>query len=169
MSARLKTAVAAVLTCGTLLWSCGETTLSGSLGELFPLDVSRVEVRRNDFALQVTYMRNRGVFLDVVARVAVSLEEVELTPGTRIPLEGRTTSGARRATVVHAPGGEPMRNLPDVEKGDLVVTEGGGIEEMTKGNFSMVFAQEGGDLGQGRTLVGSFAGVALDAGYGPLP
>jgi hypothetical protein len=153
-----------LLACG------GDNVLSGSLSEVFALDVSRTEVRRNDNALQFTYLRNRGVFLDVVVRVAVAIDDVEMKPGVRIDLAGTTDAGVLRTTVVHAPGGEPVRNLPIVKRGDMIIYEGGNIDEMTKGNFSMLFESEGGDLGQGRTLVGRFAGEAKDAGYGePCP
>ena len=154
-----------------LLLACGgDNSLSGSLSEIFDLDVSRMEVRRNEQAIQVTYLRNRGVFLDVVARVAVSLDDVEIKPGVRIELGGMTDGGTLRTTVVHAPGGEPVRNLPPVKRGDMIIYEGGSVGEVTKGNFSMLFENEGGDLGYGRTLVGRFSGTAIDAGYGlPCP
>jgi hypothetical protein len=127
-------------------------------------------VRRNEQALQVTYLLNRGVFLDVVARMAVAIDDVEIKPGVRINLAGTTDAGVLRTSVVHAPGGEPVRNLPEVTRGDLIIYEGGQIGENTKGNFSMLFSGEGGDLGQGRTLVGRFAGVATDGGFGdPCP
>ncbi|MFZ5441577.1 MAG: hypothetical protein ACOZQL_16340 [Myxococcota bacterium] len=164
-----------------VLSSCAlDNSLGGSLGEVFPLDISRVEVQKNDEALQITYLRNRGVFLDVVVRVSVSMADegssadggvpsLELKPGARIPLEGFAPTGVLRAAVTHAPGGEPVRNLPQVKKGDLFITEGGGIGEVTKGNFSMLFEQEGGDVGFGRTLSGTFSGMTLDAGFGELP
>jgi hypothetical protein len=93
-----------------------------------------------------------------------------VTPGVRIDLAGTTDGGVLRTSVVHAPGGEPVRNLPSVKRGDLIIYEGGNIGELTKGNFSMLFESEGGDLGYGRTLVGQFAGEAMDAGYAePCP
>ena len=50
---------------------------------------------------------------------------------------------------------------------DIVITEGGKIGEAMKGNFSMLFEQEGGDVGFGRTLVGTFAvKQSVDAGFG---
>jgi hypothetical protein len=164
-----------------LLSSCGlDNSLGGSLGEVFPLEISRVEVQKNDEAMQITYLHNRGVFLDVVVRVSVSMIDegtapdggvpsFELKPGQRIALEGSAPNGAFRTAVTHAPGGEPVRNLPRVKKGDLVITSGGAIGEVTKGNFSMLFEQEGGDVGFGRTLTGTFSGMTLDAGFGELP
>jgi hypothetical protein len=159
-----------------LLASCGpDNALGGSVGAVFPLETSRVQVAVNDEALQVTYLLNRGVFLDVVARVSVSLRDVALRPGVVVPLGGLTGDGGvgpapvQRCTVTHAPGGEPVRALPPVVRGDLVLRQGGAPGQLTRGDFSMLFASEGGDLGQGRTLSGSFSAVAVDAGFGELP
>ncbi len=164
-----------------LLGACNlENSLGGSVSENFPLDISGVEISRNHEAFQVTYYRNRGVFLDVVARVSVSLHQegvsedggvpwLEPEPGTRVDLAGEYQPGHPRTAVSHAPGGEPVRNLPRVTRGDLVITEGGNIGELTAGDFSMLFEQEGGDLGWGRTLYGTFRGEVLDAGFGELP
>ena len=167
------------LALGLFLASCGqENSLSGSLGEVFPLDISRAEVNQNFEALQITYYRNRGVFLDVVVRVSVSLQDegvaadggiptIVLKPGKKLELAGDSQTGQERCAVSHAPGGEPTRSLPRVKKGDLVITEGGNIGEAMKGNFSMLFEQQGGDVGFGRTLVGTFAVTqSKDAGFG---
>ena len=60
-----------------------------------------------------------------------------------------------------------MRSLPRIKRGDLVITEGGKIGEKMKGNFSVLFEQEGGDVGFGRTLVGTFSTrESIDAGFG---
>ena len=155
-----------------------ENSLGGSLGEVFPLDLSTVDVHQNDEALQVTYFRNRGVFLDVVVRVSISLQDegvsadggvptIELKPGKKLDLKGESQTGQLRCAVTHAPGGEPVRSLPRIKRGDLVITEGGKIGEKMKGNFSVLFEQEGGDVGFGRTLVGTFSTrESIDAGFG---
>jgi hypothetical protein len=165
-----------------VLTSCAvENGLSGSLSEVFPLDVSSVEVAQNDEAMQVTYFRNRGVFLDVVARVSISLRDegvapdgglptIVLKPGKKLDLQGEAPTGELRCAVTHAPGGEPTRSLPRVKKGDLEISEGGSIGAPMKGNFSMLFEAEGGDVGYGRTLVGTFSvKESLDAGFGDKP
>lgn len=144
-----------------------ETSLGGSVGEVIDLQVSRCEVYRNGQAIQVTYFRNRDTFLDVVARMSVALDGVELKPGTRIDLAGEAAPGLQRATFAHAPGGEPVRQFPKVKRGDLHVGALGGEGQITRGDFSVLFEQEGGDLGNGRTLYGNFAGRTVDAGYGP--
>jgi hypothetical protein len=146
-----------------------DNSLSGSLGEVFPLDVSRVEVARNDEALQVTYYFNRGVFLDVVARVSVLMSDVSVVMNAPVPLQGEGDGGVLRCVVTHAPGGEPVRTLPHIKRGDLTLTHGGHAGELTAGSFSMSFEAEGGDLGFGRTLGGTFSATASDAGFGALP
>lgn len=167
------------LALGFSLSSCLlDNSLGGSISEVFPLDLSTVEVAQNDEALQVTYFRNRGVFLDVVVRISVSLQDegvapdggvptLALTPGKRLELQGESPAGQLRCAVTHAPGGEPVRSLPRIKNGDIVITEGGAIGEPIKGNFSMLFEQEGGDVGFGRTLFGRFSSKeSLDAGFG---
>ncbi len=159
-----------------------ENSLSGSMSEVFSLDVSRVEIHKNDEAIRVTYLRNRNIYLDVVASVTVSLHIPDggtnstdggtllpLVPGTRIDLAGEYALGHPRVSVVHAPGGEPPRLLPDVQRGDFFVSHGGNPGEETVGDFSIVFKDTGGDIGFGRTLSGRFRAVAIDAGFGPLP
>jgi hypothetical protein len=176
---RLERLAAAVI----LLAACQDVnTLSGSVSEVFPLDVSYVNVYRNDEAIQVTFLRNRGIYLDVVARVTVALiipdgginpvdggVDLPIKPGTDLPLTGEYAPGHPICTVVHAPGGEPVRALPPIQKGDFYLGTGGRPGDETTGNFSMVFQNQGGDIGFGRTLVGNFAAVAIDAGFGPLP
>lgn len=161
---RLACAASLALLCG-----CGDNLLGGSVGEIFPLDVSRVDVYRNDEALQITYTFNRGVFLDVVVRLSVYIADKTLKPGAVIDLAGEYAQGHPRTTVAHAPGGEPVRLLPPVHKGDLHIISGGDPGVVTRGDFSMVFEGQGGDLGFGRTLTGGFAAQTVDAGFGPLP
>lgn len=186
MSLRSRGLAAALAVTLVAFVGCGEAnSLGGSVSALFPTDISRVEVRRNAEALQVTYLRNRGVFLDVVARVSVALLDtvdggvqldangnlkyLELKPGANLALGGQYLPGQNRTTIAHAPGGEPVRLLPPVKRGDLNISGGGGIGEITTGDFSVLFGDEGGDLGNGRTMYGNFQGLTLDAGFGPLP
>lgn len=175
----MKRLVALAFSCAACL---EDNTLSGSMSEVFPLEVSRVEVYKNDEAIQVTYLRNRNIYLDVVARVTIALKIPDggtngvdggflrpLVPGTQLDLAGDYELGHPIASVVHAPGGEPVRLLPPVQKGDFHLSAGGEVGTLTSGDFSMVFTDTGGDIGFGRTLVGRFTGVAVDAGFGPLP
>ncbi|XXF79380.1 hypothetical protein P2318_06405 [Myxococcaceae bacterium GXIMD 01537] len=151
------------------LLGCGQAnSLSGSASELFTLEVSRVEVRRNNQAFQVSYYRNDGPAVDLVARLTVDTEGLELKPGQKVDLAGDTPSGHARATVVHLAAGEPARVFARVDKGDLVLDSGGAPGEETSGDFSLSF-QKGPDYGAGRTLVGTFSVKAEDASFGPEP
>lgn len=150
-----------------LVAGCGrDNALSGSVGELFSLEVSRVEVLRNSEALQISYYNNRGADIDLVVRVTVATGDLDIRNGKSFALEGEYQPGHQRTAVIHLAGGEPVRNLPPVKKGDMVLSSGGGPGQSTRGNFSMAFDQ-GGDLGANRTLSGSFSAVAQDAGFGP--
>ncbi len=156
-----------------------DNTLGGSLGEVIDLTVTEVIAYRNTEALQLIYTRNRGVFLDIVIRVTISLQTqaedgtittVEPEPGSRILLQGDWRAGNPRTTVAHAPGGEPIRNLPRIRSGDLQISRGGMSGGLTSGSFSMRFEDTGGDIGFGRTLNSNFvANQTRDAGFGELP
>lgn len=143
-----------------------ENSLGGSLSEVIPLETSRVDVYRNDEALQVTYYRNRGVFVDVVIRISVSLAGINFKPGVTIPLGGETSPNHPRTTVATAPGGEPVRLMPTVKHGDMHIRSGGEPGQVTRGDFSLQFGSTGGDLGFDRNLNGNFAGQTVDAGFG---
>lgn len=148
---------------------CGGTNeLSGSVAELFTLEVARVEVRRNAEALQVSYYRNDGADVDLVVRLTVATEGLELKPGQKVDLAGSTPSGLARATVVHMAAGEPARVFAPVDKGDLVLEELGAPGEEASGDFSLSF-QAGTGYGAGRTLVGNFSAPVEDASFGPEP
>jgi len=169
-SQRLKRLRLPGLLLGWGLLGCGSAnSLSGSVDELFPLEVSRVEVLRNAEALQVSYYRNNGLDVDLVARLSVATEGLELKPGTKVNLAGMTPSGVARATVVHLAAGEPARVFAPVDKGDLQIDEGGAVEQPIRGDFSLSF-QRGDAYGAGRSLQGRFSTPsALDAGFGPEP
>ncbi|MCP3105050.1 hypothetical protein LZ198_39910 [Myxococcus sp. K15C18031901] len=143
-----------------------DNSLSGSASELFPLDVSKVEILRNAEAFQVSYYRNNDLDVDLVARITVSTEGLDLRPGSKVNLAGNTPSGLARTTVVHLNAGEPARVFAPVSKGSLELDEGGNPGEDTRGEFGMSF-QKGEGYGAGRTLDGTFSAVAQDAGFGP--
>lgn len=138
--------------------ACGQppNSLSGSVGEVFALEVSSVTAIRNEEALQLTYLRNRERELDIVLRVVVALgPEESLVEGGRLPLEGSSPQGYRRVTLLHVPGGEPARELGEVEDGELRVSGGGELGERLEGDFSARFP-EGEGLTAGRNVFGTF-------------
>jgi len=143
-----------------------DNTLQGSVDALFPLDVSRVDMLRNDDAFQVSYYANRGADIDLVARLTVYVGDTGIDAGTPLLIQGEYLPGHQRATVVHLTAGEAERVLPAVERGDLLVEQGGGIGQPTRGSFAVLFVQ-GDAYGSGRTLDGTFAGRPGDAGWMP--
>ncbi len=150
------------------LTACGpDNDLSGSVEELFPIDVSRVEVLQNEEAFQVSYYRNDGADVDLVVRVTVALSGVVLEPGARVELAGEYAPGHARTTVIHLPAGEPARVFPPVRQGDLHLRAGGAPGSEARGDFSMSFEDSGG-FGGGRTLQGRFRSDVQDAGFGDL-
>ena len=152
---------------GALCAGCmGANQLSGSADALFPLQVSWVDVRRNEEALQVSYLATRGPDVDLVARVTVVLADLAVKNGVPIRLEGDYQPGHARTTVIHQAAGEPVRVFAPVKAGELVLEQGGNPGEMTRGRFGMSFVI-GDGYGAGRTLDGTFAAVAADAGFGP--
>jgi hypothetical protein len=153
-------AVAAVLACGG-----GPNSLSGSLSEVFPLDVSSVHVLRNDDALVVSYEANRGRDIDLVLRFTLALDQLPLQTGKTIRISGYTDGGTLRASFLHNAAGEPARVLPPVAIGQFTLGQGGNPGEETSGSFDVSFVTDG-SYGSGRGVSGSFRGVALDGGYG---
>jgi hypothetical protein len=146
---------------------CGvDNSLSGSVGELFSLEVSKVEVSRNVEALQINYFLNRDQYIDLVAGVTVAIGDQNIHDGTKFALQGEYPPGHQRTTVVHLASGEPVRLLPPVKQGDMQISKNGNPGDQMKGNFSMSFGT-GGDLGDGRTLAGSFSAIVRDGGFGP--
>ncbi|MBX5483321.1 MAG: hypothetical protein IRZ16_15985 [Myxococcaceae bacterium] len=145
----------------------GDNWLGGSVSELFPLEISRTEILRNEQAFQVSYYRNRGTEVDLVVRLNVALDGVDFAPGKKIDLAGEYAHGHQRATVLHIAGGEPAHVLPHVRSGDLVLSAGGNPGEDTRGNFSISFEQTTA-YGGGRTVYGNFRGMAQDAGFDPV-
>lgn len=143
----------------------GDNSLGGSMSEVFPLEVSFVDILRNDQAFQVSYYNNNGNDVDLVARMVVSLDGWDFQSGKDYALQGMDADGGYRTSVLHLAAGSPPQPLPEVSLGDLQLQTGGNVGEFTQGNFSMSFVADGG-FGGGRTLYGNFSGQAQDAGFG---
>ena len=152
--------VLASLACGQ-----GDNSLTGSLSEVFDLDVSTVHVIRNDEALVVSYEHNAGRDIDLVLRFTLAMDQLSLQSGRTVNIAGFTDGGTLRATFLHNAAGEPARVLPDVSIGEFTLDRGGNPGDDTKGSFSASFVSDG-SYGSGRAVSGSFHAIALDGGYG---
>ena len=156
----ISAAVAAALACGQ-----GENSLTGSLSETFPLDVSTVHVLRNDQAFVVSYEANNGRDIDLVLRFTLALDQLPFQAGRTVNIAGSTDGGTLRATFLHNAAGEPARVLPDVSIGEFTLDKGGNPGDDTRGSFSASFVSDG-SYGSGRAVSGRFHATAIDAGYG---
>lgn len=143
----------------------GDNSLSGSLSEVFDLDVSTVHVIRNDEALVVSYEHNAGRDIDLVLRFTLALDQLPMQNGKSVKLDGFTDGGTLRATFLHNAAGEPARVLPDVSIGEFTLDKGGNPGDDTSGSFSASFVSDG-TYGSGRAVSGRFHATALDGGYG---
>jgi len=152
--------VVASLACGQ-----GDNSLTGSLSEVFDLDVSTVHVIRNDQALAVSYEHNAGRDIDLVLRFTLALDQLPLQTGRSVKIAGSTDGGVLRATFLHNAAGEPARVLPDVSIGEFTLDKGGNPGDDTSGSFSASFVSDG-TYGSGRAVSGRFHATALDGGYG---
>jgi hypothetical protein len=152
--------VVASLACGQ-----GDNSLTGSLSEVFDLDVSTVHVIRNDQAMVVSYEHNAGRDIDLVLRFTVALDQLPMQTGRSQKIDGYTDGGVLRATFLHNAAGEPARVLPDVSIGEFTLDKGGNPGDDTSGSFSASFVSDG-SYGSGRAVSGRFHATALDGGYG---
>lgn len=143
----------------------GDNSLTGSLSEVFDLDVSTVHVIRNDQALVVSYEHNAGRDIDLVLRFTLALDQLPVQTGKSVKLDGLTDGGTLRATFLHNAAGEPARVLPDVSIGEFTLDKGGNPGDDTSGSFSASFVSDG-TYGSGRAVSGRFHATALDGGYG---
>ena len=152
--------VALAMACGQ-----GENSLTGSLSEVFSLDVSTVHVLRNDQAFVVSYEANNGRDIDLVLRFTLALDQLTLKTGRRDNIAGVTDGGTLRATFLHNAAGEPARVLANVSIGEFTLDKGGNPGDDTQGSFSASFISDG-SYGSGRAVSGTFHAVAIDAGFG---
>jgi hypothetical protein len=135
---------------------CGGNSLGGSISDAFDLNFSDIVIRRSTKAVQITYLRSEGN--EVVMRITVDLEDVDVTKGGSVDLAEEYAPGHPRAAVSRAMNGEPVLQLPPVVQGTLTLSDDPAPGNSITGEFSARFG-EGGDLGSGRTLNGKFSGV----------
>ena len=165
MTRRSGVLIAALGVMASLACGQGDNSLTGSLSEVFDLDVSTVHVIRNDQALVVSYEHNAGRDIDLVLRFTLALDQLSVQNGKSVKLDGFTDGGTLRATFLHNAAGEPARVLSDVSIGEFTLDKGGNPGEDTSGSFSASFVSDG-TYGSGRAVSGRFHATALDGGYG---
>lgn len=150
-----------------LLPRCGsQSSLSGSLSEVFPLDVNAVTVSANSEAFQVSYLFSQAGNTDLVVQLTVGLAGLTLSPGSTVDLAGALPDGSPRTVVTHQLHGQPTLVLPAIQTGSLSLAAGGQSGQDTRGSFTLAFVNDG-TVGALRTLSGSFEGTLASAAFPP--
>ncbi len=133
--------------------SCAGAVLDGSLSEAFDLTFQSQMIRRSPNAVQVSYLKSEG--RETVIQLTIATAGLELKGGQEFDLGGEYAPGHPRAVVTRAVDGEPVRVLPPVARGRMVFDDPPDPGKKVGGSFNLSFGQ-GGDIGAGRTLNGTF-------------
>ncbi|MBS2031325.1 MAG: hypothetical protein JST54_25725 [Deltaproteobacteria bacterium] len=165
----------AALAGSTLLPSCGGggNSLTGSLDEISPLTFDSVVVRASPDVLVVEYDNHplgtvdggASGGTDVAFKIAINIDGLTLNKGLDIDLTSALNDGTPRVACTRAVGQDPRRDLPPVARGDLVLDSDVNYDANASGHFHVLFA-EGGQIGEGRTVDGTFSAVVQNADPG---
>jgi hypothetical protein len=156
---------------GLGLASCGQpdNSLQGSMNEVAPLTFTTTVVRANSNALVVEYQNfPKGGGNDVTFKMVIDIANLTLVKNLPIDLSERLQDGNYRATFSRAVGTDPRRNLPTVKLGELDLDSDIIVGAQARGHFHILFA-EGGQVGEGRTVEGTFSAPTQDVLPGGAP
>jgi hypothetical protein len=154
-----------------LLAGCPQAanSLTGSLGEVAPLDFTTVAVRASDTALVVEYQKvPQGGTADIIFKLVINPVNLQLNQGLSIDLAELLADGSSRANCIRAVTNDPRRVFPPIKHGELILDSDVNIGKTASGHFNLLFG-EGGDLGEGRTVEGTFSAEVGDAAPGGNP
>jgi hypothetical protein len=144
--------------------SCSSpNSLDGSVAEAFDLAFSSVQIRRSPKAIAISYLRSHGN--EVVINLTVDLEGLDMTHGGDVNLAESPQPGHQRAAVSRAVDNEPVRAMPRLSRGTLSLDHDPTPGFESAGNFSLAFVESDGDMGGGRTLVGTFDATVEGTSY----
>ena len=143
--------------------SCSSpNSLDGSVAEAFDLAFSSVQIRRSPKAVAISYLRSHGN--EIVINLTVDLEGLNVTHGGDVNLAEEYLPGHQRAAVSRAVDNEPVRALPGIARGTLSLDHDPTPGQESAGSFSLSFKEDG-DMGGGRTLVGTFDATVEGTAY----
>ena len=91
-----------------------------------------------------------------------------LDQGLDVDLTSTLLDGSLRTSCLRSVGQDPRRNLPLIQRGDLVLDSNVNLDQTASGHFHILFGQ-GGELGEGRTVDGTFSAVVANAEPGSTP
>jgi hypothetical protein len=165
------------------LWGCGSgsNSLTGSLDEVAPLEFEAVVVRASNNVLVLEYDgfpqgttgdadggSGGAGGTDVVFKMAVNIQGLKLDNGLDVDLTSRLDDGSPRVACTRAVGDDPRRELPPIQMGNLILDSDVNIGQNASGHFHILFG-EGGQVGEGRTVNGTFSAPTQDADPGSQP
>lgn len=174
MSRRVAIALAAAV--GLAGCNGPANALTGSLDEVAPLQFDTVVVRASPGVLVLEYDRfpqggaadgglSAAGGTEVVFKMTVLIAGLQLNKGLTIDLTSTTPDGTPRTSCGRAVGTDPRRDLPPITRGTLVLDSDVNLGAQAQGHFNILFG-EGGQIGEGRTVDGSFSAPAQDANPG---
>lgn len=167
------------LAAGSLALSgCGQpaNTLEGSMDEIASLQFDTTVVRADSNVLVVEYDRHpNGAVVDggsatadnfdVAFKMSVLIAGLTLSKGLVIDLTSRLPDGTPRVACSRAQTDDPRREFPPIVRGTLVLDSAVNYDQVATGHFDILFGI-GGDLGEGRTVNGTFSVAVENANPG---
>ncbi len=156
------TKVLAALSLLAVLAGCGgeEYGLSGSLLEVLDVTHERVELQLTDQNLSLRFLRPRGTGEDIVLKVSVITTGLAIEPGAEIDLASPAPAGGQRAKVTRHVFEDPVKELPDLQRGKLLLSADPFTRDTVTGTMSATFVQ-GHQVGAGRAVYGSFKAAVV--------
>jgi hypothetical protein len=136
-------------------------TLQGSLSELTPLTFEKVSVQVSSSILVLQYQHTPpgGGQAIPFQLVLTPPPGQALAAGTKIDLAQMGTNEMPVAVCSREAPMDPRHNLPPIKVGELDLTSNYSVGATASGEFHILFG-EGGDVGEGRTVDGTFSVAA---------
>jgi hypothetical protein len=143
-------------------------TLSGSLDSLTSLQFTSVNVRASSTAMVIEYDQPDATSTDVVFKLVINPENLTLSQGLQIDLSELIDPVTPRATASRSIASDPRTQLPPILRGQLTLNDDVSVGGVASGSFYILFGQ-GGQLGEGTTVNGSFQATVADTNPGASP
>lgn len=142
-----------------LMTACGQGPhLEGSVTALLDLRYDTAEAQVNEEEASVRFLTAQGAGENTILKVAARLDDLTLTPGTKIDLAevlGDTPDSPQRGAVSRSVLDEPQREFPRLLRGGLTFDQALNPQSKVTGEFHVTFVN-GTDVYSGRTIFGRF-------------
>jgi hypothetical protein len=136
-------------------------TLQGSLGELVDLTFEKVEVQASSNLLLIQYQHTpHGGGLEVPFQLELTPPPGQpLADGVQLDLSKTDADGNPLVSTSREAPNDPRHTLPPIKLGTLTLTSNFAPGSTASGQFHILFGT-GGDVGEGRTVDGTFSVTA---------